>query len=144
MQVVVAVAKKHQTDGDSQPLSMATFFTPSGVRPSDVDMVFRRRAIELGKQFSNDVSCEEAIAEIVKKIVSEGLHCTLGSIDKELDKILESQIGGVDRSEVRVKVLRIYHHLIWKTAGDQNGHYGEILVSVTPFLTSHTSFWAIK
>lgn len=119
MQVVVAVAQKHQTVGHSQPLSMATFFTPAGLRPSDEDMAFRRRAIELGEQFSKDVTCEEAIAEMVAKLVSEGLHCTLGSINEELVQILDNQLGGVDRSEVRVKILRIYHFLIWKTAGDQ-------------------------
>ena len=99
--MVVTVAKKHETDGDSQPLSMATFFTPAGVRPSDEDMVFRRRAIELGKHFSCDVTCEEAIAEIVKKVISEGLHCTLESIDKEMVKILDSQIGGRSETDLR-------------------------------------------
>ena len=87
---MVAVAKKHQTVGDSQPLSMATLFTPAGVRPSDEEMVFRRRAIEVGKQFSSDVRCEEAIAEVVKQIVSEGLHCRLGSVDNEVVTMLEN------------------------------------------------------
>ena len=119
MQVVVAVAKKHQSDGDSHPLSMATLFTPAGVQPSDEEMVFRRRAIEVGKQFSSGFGCEEAIVEIFKKIVSEGFQCTHGSIDQEIGRILDSQILGVDRSEERGKVLRIYHYLVWKTAGAQ-------------------------
>ena len=119
MQVVVAVAKKHQSDGVSHPLSMATLFTPAGVQPSDEEMVFRRRAIEMGKQFSSDVRCEEAIVETFKKIVSEGFQCTHGSIDEEIGRILDSQILGVDRSEEREKVLRIYHYLVWKTAGAQ-------------------------
>ena len=118
LKVVVAVAKKHQTVGDSQPLSMATLFTPAGVRPSDEEMVFRRRAIEVGKQFSSDVRCEEAIAEVVKQIVSEGLHCRLGSVDNEVVTMLENQIEGVDRSEERMNILKIYHYVVWKTAGD--------------------------
>ena len=60
----------------------------------------QNRAIELGKQFYRDVTCEEAIAEIVKKVISEGLHCTLESIDKEMVKILDSQIGEADLRQI--------------------------------------------
>ena len=118
MQVVVAVAKKHQSDGDSQPLSMATLFTPAGVQPSVQEMVFRRRAIEEGKQVSSEVGCEEAIVQIFGRLASEGLHCRLADIDDEVVHMLNSQIGE-DRFEERKKLLWIYHHLIWKTAGGQ-------------------------
>ena len=118
MQAVVQLAKKHQSDGDPQPLSMATFFTPAGVQASTEEMVFRRRAIDMGKQFSSDVGCEEAIVAIFKKLVSEGLYCARGNIDEEVVNILNSQISQ-ERSEERTKILRIYHYLLWKTAGDQ-------------------------
>ena len=103
MQVVVAVAKKHQSDGDSQPLSMATLFTPAGVQPSVEEMVFRRRAIEVGMQISSDVSCEDAIVTIFKKLVSEGLYCAHGNIDEEVVQMLDGQISE-DRSEERMKI----------------------------------------
>ena len=115
---MVAVAKRHQSDGDSQPLSMATLFTPAGVQPSVEEMVFRRRAIEVGKQVSSEVRCEEAIVEIFKMFASEGLYCRPADIDDEWVHMLNSQIGE-DRSEEREKALRIYHYLMWKTAGDQ-------------------------
>ena len=118
MQVVVAVAKKHQSDGDTQPLSMATLFTPAGVQPSVEEMVFRRRVIEVGKQVSSEVRCEEAIVQIFKRVANEGLYCTDGDIEDEVVHMLTSQIGE-DRSEQRNKILRIYHYLMWKTAGDQ-------------------------
>ena len=118
MQVVVAVAKRHQSDGDSQPLSMATLFTPAGVEPSVEEMVFRRRAIEVGKQVSSEVRCEEAIVEIFRRVATEGLHCRPADIDDEVIHMLNSQIGE-DRSEERKTILRIYHYLMWKTAGDQ-------------------------
>ena len=117
---MVALAKKHQAVGDSQPLSMAILFTPAGVQPSVEEIEFRRRAIELGKQFSIDVSCEEAIVEIVRILAREGLHCPPQSIDREMVKMLDNQIGDVNRSEEMVKVLRIYHYLLWKTAGDES------------------------
>ena len=115
---MVAVAKRHQSDGDSQPLSMATLFTPAGVQPSVEEMVFRRRAIEVGKQVSSEVRCEEAIVEIFKMFASEGLYCRPADIDDEWVHMLNSQIGE-DRSEEREKALRIYHYLMWKTAGDE-------------------------
>ena len=118
MQAVVQLAKKHQSDGDPQPLSMATFFTPAGVQASTEEMVFRRRAIEVGAQVSSDVRCEEAIVATFKKLVSEGLYCAHGNIDEEVVDILNSQISQ-ERSEERTKILRIYHYLMWKTAGDQ-------------------------
>ena len=118
MQAVVQLAKKHQSDGDLQPLSMATLFTPAGAQPSAEEMVFRRRAIELGKQASSDVGCEDVIVAIFKKLVSEGLYCAHAEIDEEMVDILNSQISQ-DRSEERTKILRIYHYLMWKTAGDQ-------------------------
>ena len=117
---MVALAKKHQAVGDSQPLSMAILFTPAGVQPSVEEIEFRRRAIELGKQFSTDVSCEEAIVEIVRMLAREGLHCPPQSIDREMVNMLDNQIGDVNRSEEMVKVLRIYHFLLWKTAGDES------------------------
>ena len=118
MQAVVKLAKKHQRDGDAQPLSMATLFTPAGVQASTEEMVFRRRAIEVGTQVSSDVGCEEAIVAIFKKLVSEGLYCAHKNIDTEVVDILNSQISE-DKSEERTKILRIYHYLVWKTAGDQ-------------------------
>ena len=117
---MVALAKKHQAVGDSQPLSMAILFTPAGVQPSVEEIEFRRRAIELGKQFSTDVGCEEAIVEIVRMLAREGLHCPPQSIDREMVNMLDNQIGDVNRSEEMVKVLRIYHFLLWKTAGDES------------------------
>ena len=118
MQVLLAVVKKHQSDGDSQPLSMATLFTPAGVQPSVEEMVFRRRAIEIGKQVTSEVSCEEAIVQIFKRVASEGLHCTQADIDDEVVHMLNSQIGE-NRSTLRNKILRIYHFLMWKTAGHE-------------------------
>ena len=63
---MVAVVKKHQSDGDSQPLSMATLLTPAGVEPSVEEMVFRRRAIEVGKQVSSEVRFENFIIAVNK------------------------------------------------------------------------------
>ena len=97
---MVAVAKKHQSDGDAQPLSMATLFTPAGAQPSAEEMVFRRRAIEVGKQVSSEVRCEEAIVDIFKRVASEGLHCRHADIEDEVVHMLNSQIGE-DRSEER-------------------------------------------
>ena len=118
MQAVVQLAKKHQSDGDSQPLSMATLFTPAGAQPSAEEVVFRRRAIEVGKQMSSEVRCEDAIVTIFKKLVSEGLYCAHGNIDNEVVQILDGQINE-ERSEERMKILHIYHYLMWKTAGDE-------------------------
>ena len=118
--MIVSLAKKYQSGGSSQPLSMATLYTPSHLQPSPEERAFRRRAIELSEGFSCDKECEEAIVEIIQTLAVEGFYCKYGSVDEEMSRIVAEQIQNDKRSEERTRLVIIYHFLIWKTAGDQN------------------------
>ena len=115
----MSLAKKYQSGGTSQPLSMATLYTPSHLQPSTEEKAFRRRAIELSEGFSSNEDCEEAIIKIVRTLAIEGFYCNYNSVDEEMGRIVATQVRSDERSEERTRLIIIYHFLIWKTAGDQ-------------------------
>ena len=103
--MIVSLAKKYQSGGSSQPLSMATLYTPSHLQPSPEERAFRRRAIELSEGFSCDKECEEAIVEIIQTLAVEGFYCKYGSVDEEMSRIVAEQIQNDKRSEERTRLL---------------------------------------
>ena len=95
----MSLAKKYQSGGTSQPLSMATLYTPSHLQPSTEEKAFRRRAIELSEGFSSYEGCEEAIIEIVRTLAIEGFYCNYNSVDEEMGRIVATQVRSDKRSE---------------------------------------------
>ena len=116
--MIVSLAKKHQSGGSPQPLSMATLYTPSHLQPSPEEKAFRRRAIELSEGFSSNQDCEEAIVEIVKTLAVEGFYCKYEIVEEEMGTIVANQLRSGERSQEKTRLIIIYHYLIWKTAGD--------------------------
>ena len=116
--MIVSLAKKHQSGGSPQPLSMATLYTPSHLQPSPEEKAFRRRAIELSEGFSSNQDCEEAIVEIVKTLAVEGFYCKYEIVEEEMGTIVANQLRSGEMSQEKTRLIIIYHYLIWKTAGD--------------------------
>ena len=116
----MSLAKKHQCCGSPQPLSMATMYTPSDIRPTAQDLLFRRRAVELSQQYNSDESCEEAIVGMVNILAYEGLHCNYRDVNKDFANLVEDQMTNVERGEEKKQLLLIYHYLIWKTAATKS------------------------
>lgn len=96
----------------AEPLSMFTMFTPEGLVISEEEMYLRGRAVQLGLQYNQQTSCEDAIRDIVAVLFDEGLD--LVEISPDLTEIIEGQ----QYEAIEDSILR-YHNLIWRTAGNQ-------------------------
>ena len=82
---VVTLARKHQTDGDLQPLSLLDLNSPTAETKLHSDeMRLRTRAAELGALLGQDVKTYNAIEEICNTLMSEGfdrLAMAYGNLD---------------------------------------------------------------
>ena len=110
--VIVALAKKVQIGKTAEPLSMFTMFTPEGLVINVEERHLRGRAIQLGLQYDEQTSCDEAIRDIARILDAEGL--AMVEISDDLSEI----IGAQQYQDTENAILR-YHNLIWRTAGDQ-------------------------
>ena len=132
----MALAKKHQMDGSSQPLSLIIMYTPDGFQASRDEMYLRGRAIQLGQTFSEGASTIEAIEYVGRKLMEEGL----GDVDMD-DEVVGMLQGQGFETLVSLPVGEIvvaYHNLIRRTAGAKSWtHPREVgQCQITPFLPS--------
>ena len=112
----MTLAQQHQSGGSLQPLSMVLLFTPKEVTATTEEMYFRRRAMELSEEMANEVLWEDAIVSVVYQLIKEGLCVRISGVNQDLIKLITDQIGEEGRSTNRIKLIIIYHYLIWKTA----------------------------
>ena len=77
--------------------------------------VHRRRVIELGEQYGPGVTCEDAIVEIMRTLMVEGFYFDVNSINVEIKQVIQDQIPGFDRSDVRTRLIILYHAFICQT-----------------------------
>ena len=116
VQDIAVLARTHQSDGPSQPLSMALMHRrDDGLVPVG-QKIYRRRAIELSEQFGPHVPCEDAIVEIMQTLTMEGLYLDVNNIEEEFKEMIRDQIPDADRSEVRARLLIFYHFFICQTS----------------------------
>ena len=73
----------------------------------------------MSEGFPGNQDCEEAIVQIVKTLAEEGFYCKYESVDEEMGRIVANQVRSDEMSEKRIRLIIIYHFLIWKTAGDE-------------------------
>ena len=104
--------KKHQQGETAQPLSMFTMFTPEGLVISEEERYLRGRAIQLGLEYNEQTTCENAIREIARVLVDEGLDMV--EINPDITDIIDGQ-----QYDVIENLILKYHNLIWRTAGSQ-------------------------
>ena len=109
------LARRHQGDGPAQPLSMVLMLRRDDILVSAEEKVYRRRAIELGEQYGPDVPCEDAIVEIMKTLTVEGLYIDVNNIEVEFQQLVQDQITDVNRSDVRRRLMVLYHFFICQT-----------------------------
>ena len=113
------LARRHQGDGPAQPLSMVLMLRRDDILVSAEEKVYRRRAIELGEQYGPDVPCEDAIVEIMKTLTVEGLYIDVNNIEVEFQQLVQDQISDVNRSDVRTRLMVLYHFFICQTSTPQ-------------------------
>ena len=111
---MVALAEKHQTDGPSEPLSLVIMHTPKGMQASMDEMSLRGRAVQLGENISGEASSIEAVKEVGRKLMEEGLGDV--EIDQEVVGILQSQGFGTLIALPEGEIVIAYHSLIRRTA----------------------------
>ena len=110
------LARKHQSDGTPQPLSMVLMHRgEDGFVPAE-QKVHRQRAIELGEQFGLDVPCEDAVVEIMRTLTMEGLYIDVNNINEEFKQLIQDQIPDVNRSDVTTRLIILYHFFICQTS----------------------------
>ena len=112
-QVVVALAREHQMGGPVQPLSLLYMNTPEGIHVTEEDVILRGRALHLGQEFSKETSTAEAIKEVTRMLLREGLDTV--SYGKELQNIRDQLVA---KQQPYSDDVVLYHALLWKTGGD--------------------------
>ena len=78
--------------------------------------VHRRRVIELSEQFGADLPCEDAIVDIMRTVTMEGLYIDVNNIEEEFKQQIQDQFPDVNRSDVRTRLLILYHFFICQTS----------------------------
>ena len=114
-QDIAVLAKRYQADGPPEPLSMVLLLRGEGVFVSAQEKVHRQRLIELSQQYGPDVVCEDAIVEIMTTLTVEGLYIDVKNIDEEIKQAIQEQIPDADRSDVRKRLIILYHAFICQT-----------------------------
>ena len=112
---MVALAEKHQTDGPSEPLSLVIMHTPSGMQASMDEMSLRGRAVQLGENISAEATNIEAVKEVGRILMEEGLGDV--EIDHEVVDMLRDQGFETLITLPEGQSVIAYHSLIRKTAG---------------------------
>ena len=102
-------------DGPSQPLSLVIMHTAKGMQPSRDEIFLRGRAVELGQIISGGESKIDAIKEVGRKLMEEGLADV--EVDEEVVGILQGQGFGTLLALPEGEIFIAYHSLIRRTAG---------------------------
>ena len=111
---VVTLARKYQTDGDLQPLSLLDLNSPGAeIKLHSDEMRLRTRAAELGQSYGEDVNTYNAIEEICNILMSEGfdrLAVAYGNLDWLKGRLSRQNENCCDN------VIK-YHALLQRTGG---------------------------
>ena len=131
---MVALAQKHQMDGPSQPLSLVIMHTPKGLQGSRDEMYLRGRAVQLCEVISGETSSIEAVKEVGRKLMDEGLGDV--EIDHEVVGMLQSQGFETLITLPEGQSVIAYHSLIRRTAGADSWTFPRHIQEkkVVPFL----------
>lgn len=111
------MAKKHQTGGNPQPISLITMHTPEGLQITEEELYLRGRVLQLGDEQRVDLSCVDAILDIMETLKSEGVENMKFEREDGMQIGVELSTFIDHREDVNADLL-LYHILIWKTAGD--------------------------
>ena len=116
VQDIAQLARRHQANGPPQPLSMVLMHRRDDCFVPAEQKVHRRRVIELSEQFGSDMPCEDAIVDIMRTVTMEGLFIDVNNIEEEFKQLIQDQVPDVNRSDVRTRLLILYHFFICQTS----------------------------
>lgn len=121
-------------DGPPQPLSLVIMHTPKGMVASRDEIVLRGRAVQLCEVISGGVCSTEAVKDIGRKLMDEGLGDV--EIDHEVVGMLEGQGFETLITLPEGEVVIAYHSLIRRTAGAESWTFPRQVQErkVVPFL----------
>ena len=107
---------------------------PKGMEASRDEIFLRGRAVELGQTISGGQSSTDAIKEVGRKLMEEGLGDV--DVDNEVVGMLEGQGFGRLLTLPEGEIVIAYHSLIRRTAGADSWTFPRQLqeVGVVPFL----------
>ena len=115
--MIEALARKHQTRGKQQPLSLITMLTSGeGLNVTEEEHFLRGRVVQLSQSLRTEVDCVEAITDIMRILRLEGID-NLKFEREDGIWIAEELRSFLNRSPEVNENLLLYHLLIWKTAG---------------------------
>ena len=135
-QVIVALAKRHQAEGELQPISLITMLTPTNLNVTEEEAVLRGRVLQLGLSQRSEADCTEAIVDIMRTLRREGADKV--KFEREDGMMIAKELSSflLNQSEEIKEDLLLYHILIWKTSEEgmftMKRHPGEC--SVTPYI----------
>ena len=110
----MALAKKHQQTGQSEPISLLTMFTPPGLNARENEFAMRRKAIDLGKTFGEEIGAGAAIVEIMRILRQEGFEDVSLHLN-HLRIIKNWLLLCPDQECANNEQIILYHALLWKT-----------------------------
>ena len=118
--------------GPTQPLSLVIMHTPNNLQTTSEERYLRGRAVEISKSFSEGVCSKNAIKDMGRRLMQEGLGDV--QLNDEIVDILKGQGFQTLISSSEGQIIIAYHNLIWKTAETWTlpRQVGEC--DVTPFL----------
>jgi hypothetical protein len=117
-QEIEALAKRHQAEGEPQPLSLITMYTSKGLNVTEEEAVLRGRALQLGQSQRGEIGCVEAIVIIMSALRLEGIDKV--RFEKEDGLLIATELSSFlsnERQGIKEDLL-LYHILIWKTADE--------------------------
>ena len=133
---IVEIAQRCQIGDVAFPLSLLNIWTPSEWIPSENERLLRYRVEQLSHERNHDENTEEAIIDITRNLLEEGLFEELRSeeIDEDILQSMKRSLSEIcpDRPAHALNSLMWYHTLLLRTGGhDQwslRRHCGETLV----------------
>ena len=105
-------------DGPPEPLSLVIMHTGKGIEASRDEIFLRGRAVELGQMISGGKNSTEAIKELGRQLMGEGLGDV--EVDNEVVGILHGQGFRELLTSPEGDMVIAYHSLIRRTAGSDS------------------------
>ena len=103
--------------GESQPVSLITMYSPEGLEVTEEEIYLRGRVIQLGNHQGDDLSCVDAICDIMRTLRLEGVENIKFERDDGL-RIGTELSAFLNQTQDIKEDLLLYHILLWKTAGN--------------------------
>ena len=96
--------------GPTQPLSLVIMHTPNNLQTTSEERYLRGRAVEISKSFSEGVCSKNAIKDMGRRLMQEGLGDV--QLNDEIVDILKGQGFQTLISSSEGQIIIAYHNLL--------------------------------